>query len=65
MGLHRAIGHTLAHKPHLSGLEFRFLRKELGLSQAALAELLGYADGQAIASSRYCPCAPRRACALA
>ena len=34
--LHRAIALTLVHrKPHLSGAEFRFLRKELGLSPPA------------------------------
>lgn len=41
-GLHRAIGRWLvANKPRLSGAEFRFLRKELGLSQSALAQMLG------------------------
>lgn len=41
-GLHRAIGRWLvANRPRLSGGEFRFLRKELGLSQGALAEMLG------------------------
>lgn len=41
-GLHRAIGRTLAHKSRrLAPSEFRFLRKELGLSQRALAALLG------------------------
>ena len=35
-------------KPHLSGAEFRFLRKELGLSQAKLGKLWGY-DAQTIA----------------
>jgi DNA-binding transcriptional regulator YiaG len=47
--LHRAIALSLAnHKPHLSGGEFRFIRKELGLSQAALAGVLGN-DAQSIA----------------
>lgn len=41
-GLHRAIGSRLVvDKPRLSGAEFRFLRKELGLSQGALAQILG------------------------
>lgn len=41
-GLHRAIGRWLvANKPRLSGAEFRFLRKELGISQGALAQMLG------------------------
>jgi len=39
--LHRVIGGSLANKPHLTGTELRFLRKEIGLSQAKLAELLG------------------------
>lgn len=39
--LHRVIGKSLASKPHLTGTELRFLRKETGLSQAKLAELLG------------------------
>jgi DNA-binding XRE family transcriptional regulator len=41
-GLHRAIAMNLVqHKPRLSGAELRFLRKEMGLSQHALADLLG------------------------
>lgn len=48
-GLHRAIGRTLAQdKPRLTGREFRFLRKELGLSQVALAGMLGNTE-QAVA----------------
>ena len=48
-GLHRSIGCKLAQeKPRLTGIEFRFLRKELGLSQTALAELLGNTE-QAVA----------------
>ncbi|WP_459614957.1 helix-turn-helix domain-containing protein [Bordetella sp. 2513F-2] len=39
--LHRVIGRSLACKPRLTGLELRFLRKELGLSQRRLAEMLG------------------------
>lgn len=49
-GLHRAIGAQLAReKKHLIGREFRFLRKELGLSQEMLGALMGYTDGQQIA----------------
>lgn len=49
-GLNRSIGLKLAkERPHLSGPEFRFLRKELGLSQLALAKLMGMADAQALA----------------
>lgn len=41
-GLDRAIAHNLiTYKSKLSGSEFRFLRKHLGLSQAKLAALLG------------------------
>ena len=31
-------------KPHLTGCEFRFLRKEMGLSQSAMASLLGTSE---------------------
>ena len=47
-GLHRAIAQALTNKPHLTGTEVRFLRKELGLSQRGLGELLGVTD-QAVA----------------
>ncbi len=39
--LHRAIGRAIATKPYLTGTELRFLRKELGLSQKRLADLVG------------------------
>ncbi len=39
--LHEAIGRALANKPYLTGAELRFLRKEIGLSQKRLADLLG------------------------
>lgn len=40
--LHRAIASKLAKtRPFLTGPEFRFLRKELEMSQAKLAELMG------------------------
>ncbi len=48
-GLHRAIGQSLARQPVISGREFRFLRNELGVTQLALAQALGYADAQALA----------------
>jgi DNA-binding transcriptional regulator YiaG len=47
-GLHRALARALANKPHLTGAEVRFLRKEMGLSQRGLGELLGVTD-QAVA----------------
>lgn len=48
-GLHKAIAMRLTRKPgSLSPQEFRFLRKQLGLSQEALGEWLG-SDVQAIA----------------
>jgi len=40
-GLHKVIGRALVQKSHLTGTEFRFLRKELGLSQHRLADLIG------------------------
>ena len=42
--LHRAIARALLTRPRLSGREFRFLRRELDLSQAALAEMLGNSE---------------------
>jgi len=39
--LHEQIGRALARKPYLTGTELRFLRKEMGLSQKRLADLLG------------------------
>lgn len=47
-GLFKAIGRTLALKGHLTGAEFRFLRKRLGLSQARFAALIGKTE-QAVA----------------
>jgi len=48
-GLDKAIAHSLiTYKPRLTGSEFRFLRKYLGLSQSKLACLLGNNE-QAIA----------------
>ena len=48
-GLHRAIGMEIVNRePTLSGQEFRFLRKELELSQYKLGGLLGR-DSQTIA----------------
>jgi putative transcriptional regulator len=47
-GLHRALARALSNKPRLTGTEVRFLRKEMGLSQRGLGELLGVSD-QAVA----------------
>ena len=48
-GLHEAIAMLLVnHKPRLSGGEFRFIRKELDLSQQALGDILGK-DAQSVA----------------
>ena len=47
-GLHRALARALSNKPRLTGSEVRFLRKEMGLSQRGLGELLGVSD-QAVA----------------
>ena len=43
-GLHRVLARALANKPHLTGTEIRFLRKEMGLSQRGLGDLLGVTD---------------------
>jgi DNA-binding transcriptional regulator YiaG len=43
-GLHRALARALSNKPRLTGTEVRFLRKEMGLSQRGLGELLGATD---------------------
>lgn len=41
-GLHRAIAHDIVNKGgKLTGTELRFLRQEMGLSQAKLATMLG------------------------
>lgn len=47
-GLHKLIGSSLCRKKHLTGTEFRFLRKEMGLSQSGLGKTLGVTD-QALA----------------
>jgi putative transcriptional regulator len=39
--LHELIGRSIAAKSNLNAREIRFLRKELGLSQKRLADLLG------------------------
>lgn len=39
--LHELIGRSIASKSNLNATEIRFLRKELGLSQKRLADLLG------------------------
>ena len=43
-GLHRALARALSNKPRLTGTEVRFLRKEMGLSQRGLGELLGVSE---------------------
>ena len=43
-GLHRAIGKAIASKPRLTGSELRFLRKEMGMSQAAFGALVGTSE---------------------
>ena len=47
-GLHRALALAIANRPTMTGTEVRFLRKEMGLSQRGLGELLGVTD-QAVA----------------
>lgn len=43
-GLHRLIGSIIAQRPKLSGPELRFLRKEMGMSQKALADFVGSSE---------------------
>jgi DNA-binding transcriptional regulator YiaG len=44
-GLHRAIGlHIVEKDSPMSGAEFRFLRKQIRVSQATLAKMLGVSD---------------------
>lgn len=43
-GLHRLIGTIIAKRPKLTGPELRFLRKELGMSQKALATFVGTSE---------------------
>jgi len=43
-GLHRAIGLYLIEKSELSGAEFRFLRKQLNLTQSQLGEQMSVTD---------------------
>ena len=43
-GLHKAIGLAIARKPNLTGAELRFLRKEMDMSQSALAKLIGSSE---------------------
>jgi DNA-binding transcriptional regulator YiaG len=43
-GLHRFIGTLIARRPKLTGPELRFLRKEMGLSQKALATFVGTSE---------------------
>ena len=47
-GLHRALAKAITRKPKLTGTEFRFIRKELDLSQAALGRMFGF-EAQTIA----------------
>jgi DNA-binding transcriptional regulator YiaG len=43
-GLHKLIGTLITQRPKMSGPELRFLRKELGMSQKALASLVGTSE---------------------
>lgn len=43
-GLHNAIGRNIAAKGHMTGAEFRFLRKELDLSQTRFAMWVGVSE---------------------
>ena len=49
-GIHKAIGCALVEKPgQLTGSEYRFLRKEMELSQSRLGDLMGR-TGQTVAA---------------
>lgn len=39
--LHRVIGRAIANRGHMTGAQFRFLRKELDLSQSRVGSLFG------------------------
>lgn len=43
-GLHKAIGIALTRRPRLTGAQLRFLRKEMQMSQAAFATLVGTSE---------------------
>lgn len=43
-GLHEAIGRRIAGKGYMTGAEFRFLRKELDLSQTRFANWIGLTE---------------------
>ncbi len=43
-GLHQAIGRHIANKGHMTGAEFRFLRKELDFSQTRFGALLDVSE---------------------
>jgi DNA-binding transcriptional regulator YiaG len=43
-GLHEAIGRHIANRGHMTGAEFRFLRKELDLSQSRFAVWVGVSE---------------------
>lgn len=43
-GLHRVIGAEICRHRFISGDEFRFLRKELDMSQSKLGEILGVSE---------------------
>lgn len=43
-GLHQAIGRNIAAKGYMTGAEFRFLRKELDLSQGRFGTLIGASE---------------------
>ena len=43
-GLHKIMGRVIARQPKLTGAQLRFLRKEMGMSQSALAALIGTSE---------------------
>jgi DNA-binding transcriptional regulator YiaG len=63
-GLHRLIGKTIARKPKMTGAELRFLRKEMGMSQSAMALVLGTSE-QTVSLWERGGCIPKTADRLA
>ncbi len=62
-GLHRAIGRAIAQKSSMTGAEFRFLRKELALSQVRFGQLVG-ASEEAVSLWERRGRVPKSACLL-
>jgi hypothetical protein len=65
--LHHAIGlHIVEHAGLIAGAEFRFLRKQMGLSQREPASLMRTSDQTVVTTRRAAPSRgpPMRSCAF-